>query len=697
MAKKKQQQQTLEDTLGQPRVKQIVKRHKKSGAAPTSSASPSNSPVQTRPLSRSRAKLPSSSVGGPKTVSFNAPPSSSATTKNRSITVLESSSDDYDDDDDDVVLPSSVMKRRRPPRKQQKSESDSDDVVLPSSAMKKHRPPPRKHQQSESSSDVFASPKKTGLGQKVDSEEDDDDDVVLPASSAMKRRPFRPLEINPASAFTSRKRKHQDSDGDDDDDDEKPLVTPMSVRQKKRIVVLDDSEDEDQLPISSPTKRRRLVRRGLSSPVKSGRGEEEDNDGIAINTPRAPSSSAARRKPRTEKEKARELLRRKRAGETIDEIEEEDEDEDEEPTKALYDSDSDHLALKEFEDDDEGVLQFEAPAASQGTASSMKKKKDKSPKKGKNKAITIDSSSSSDDNLEHERGIASASDEEGEEGSEDDFVVEDAPLGVPDDALMEMIPLQFTRHSHKPLKEHFRDVVEWIVQFKINPGFTEKNHEMYRMGWQKLDDEVRGLAQSKFASSAWRTDFYMALRARPYFEHQELVKGDVHEMENCGACGRSGHPAKWLVQFSGEAYYKSATSDMFLEAVEVGSSSSDDDEGDGEGKDVDEDGSSIPRASRRWFVGSVCNANAETAHQLIHWKHELLDWVDANLVAQGYMTPAKLAERQAWKKPKKKYKLVDEILERWVQEGVIRRIFKEFKDTIERARNQSTSGRNRSR
>jgi hypothetical protein len=118
----------------------------------------------------------------------------------------------------------------------------------------------------------------------------------------------------------------------------------------------------------------------------------------------------------------------------------------------------------------------------------------------------------------------------------------DAPLGIPQEAYLDM-PLEFTAHSRKPLKEHFRDAIEWLVQFKINPGF-EKTHALYRMAWQKLDDEVRGLAQSKFASAAWKKDFYMALRARPYFTNPEVPKVDLFDAPNCGACGRSGHPAK---------------------------------------------------------------------------------------------------------------------------------------------------------
>ena len=92
------------------------------------------------------------------------------------------------------------------------------------------------------------------------------------------------------------------------------------------------------------------------------------------------------------------------------------------------------------------------------------------------------------------------------------------------------------------LKDHFRDVVEWCVQYKINPGFADKKHELYRMAWQKLDDEVGGLAQSKFLSSSWKRDFVMALRARPEMVYTE-ERDRALVPKDCEACGRSGHPA----------------------------------------------------------------------------------------------------------------------------------------------------------
>lgn len=372
----------------------------------------------------------------------------------------------------------------RSPLKRQVVESDSDEDDLPLLSI-------------ESKKATENVPIKT------DDQSEDDDDVFSPRKT--------------------RKAKHNEPTNTD----RKPLVAPILTNRLKRAVELDTSdEDIVQEPLSSPTKRRRLVRRGgASSPVN------EDTDEDHGLTTRPPPSSAARRKPRTEKEKARELLRRKRAGEVIDEEEESSEEEDKKP---LYDSDPDHEVLCEFLDDDEGVLEIPEPEP-----------KDKSPvkKSQKKKGRTIESGSDSDVNTE---ANSSGDEKSGDVESGDDWLVEDDHIGVPDE-VMNQIPLEFTGHSHKPLKDHFRDVIEWYVLRRINPGFVEKWNKLYRIGFDKLDEQVIGLARSKFSSAVWKPDFNMALRARP-----EFTGGEVGAMENnfgtenCSACGRSGHPAKYV-------------------------------------------------------------------------------------------------------------------------------------------------------
>jgi hypothetical protein len=147
-----------------------------------------------------------------------------------------------------------------------------------------------------------------------------------------------------------------------------------------------------------------------------------------------------------------------------------------------------------------------------------------------------------------------------------------------------------------------------------------------------------------------------------------------------------------MITFTGTPYYKDTTKlDRLLQPVELDSDSEDPGS---ESHDEDEDGNPIPKDTKQWLVGSVCNSNAETAHDLMHWKHALLDWVDTRLHEEGYMAPSKLAERERMR-PKQKYKLVDAILEDWVKKGVVKALYGDFKGTIEQARNKSTTGRYR--
>jgi hypothetical protein len=514
---------------------------------------------------------------------------------------------------------------------------------------------PKQHQEEDTGSDDLptATPQRNlklrGSRKGVADESDDSDDVPIATPRVSGRAAGRPT---PAEG---------DSDGDEDED--LPPISSMPAKRTKRARSEDDEDgdEDDDVGIQS-TKRRRLFRK--SSPT-------------AVSSPIKRNS-----KFRSDKDKRRELLRRRRAGESI--TMEDLETSEEEEAHALYDTDSDHVALSEFEDDEEGVLQPEL-------ASKSKKAKGK---KGKD--------------FQKEKSPEVRDYEDGEEDMAD-FIADDdeGMLGVPGD-LVE-IPLEFTRHARKPLKDHFRDVVEWLVRFKFEPDFEEKHNELYMIGWRRLDDEVAGLASSKFASSAWRPEFRRALNARPKFVSVELPKGDLDRLfGTCEACGRSGHPATWTVSFEGAPYYRKNKQDPhFLEDVESDEDSSSSSSGSDSASDSDsaesrpdkprkvprdEEGTELPPESRQWSVGSVCQSNAETAHALIHWKHDLLDWVSARLDNDGYLTPAQIAARVKMKR-KKRNKAVDAIIAKWVTQRVIEDLYRDFEGVLEEARNKSTTGR----
>lgn len=100
---------------------------------------------------------------------------------------------------------------------------------------------------------------------------------------------------------------------------------------------------------------------------------------------------------------------------------------------------------------------------------------------------------------------------------------------------------------------------------------------------------------------------------------------------------------------------------------------------------TDYDGSPIPPEDKEFLVGQTCNANAETAHSLTHWRPSLRDWVDARLEAEGWMAAARIVEREKMK-PRRRERLADEIVEQWRDGDIVKNLFMDFKRTIESAR-----------
>lgn len=126
-------------------------------------------------------------------------------------------------------------------------------------------------------------------------------------------------------------------------------------------------------------------------------------------------------------------------------------------------------------------------------------------------------------------------------------------LGVPE---MSQIPLQFTHAAHKQLKEHFKDVVEWMVHKKVNPAFN-KDDPMYRQAFAKMSDEVSGLATSKFISTQWTAEFTRALKARPELHERGLADGEGLNEEGipkCDVCNHRKHYPKYGISLKGKAY-----------------------------------------------------------------------------------------------------------------------------------------------
>lgn len=284
---------------------------------------------------------------------------------------------------------------------------------------------------------VFSSPKRSQVPLHKQVEHASDSDEVVRSLPPKRRRPMKSIMS---------------------DDDELPLPVASPLKRARNVTESDDSD----AVLPSPLKRQRVVPVPEASEEEDSREEEEHPTEADLarrrkdkgkgrarsETPDVPTSSARTtrqqtRRHRTEKEKQLELLRRRRAGESIEELTESESESDD-------DQDGDFQKLDVFDDEEEEEdLAFNRNAQ-------VKAK------------------------VRRQRGDSSD-----EEAGDSDFVIEDdeAPLGVPDYSMD--IPLEFTHAAHKSHKAHFKDVIEWMVQNKLNPGFS-RDDPVYRQGFSKL-------------------------------------------------------------------------------------------------------------------------------------------------------------------------------------------------------------------
>ncbi|KXL41835.1 hypothetical protein M433DRAFT_112903 [Acidomyces richmondensis BFW] len=271
-----------------------------------------------------------------------------------------------------------------------------------------------------------------------------------------------------------------------------------------------------------------------------------------------------------------------------------------------------------------------------------------------------------------------ASDEEGEVSI----------LGIP-----EGMPIQFTPYASMKARELFKYAVEWMVQKKINPGFSI-NDELYTLAFRKLNDEVQGLAGSKFKSAAWTPEFTFALQSRPIITYDAIDRsGEWNAMDKCDACNRTNHPASFQVQFQGKPYDPQTLEEINGvredddEENEEKSSSSQSSSSETDDKPAyDKFGRKIPPASTIYYVGKFCMANAETAHALLHWRYHLYEYVIDFLERRGYLTDEKVLAREK-KSTKKRGKEANKIVDRMDRDGEVKRLWREFRGNIDNARN----------
>ncbi|KAI1943010.1 hypothetical protein LOZ12_004303 [Ophidiomyces ophidiicola] len=267
---------------------------------------------------------------------------------------------------------------------------------------------------------------------------------------------------------------------------------------------------------------------------------------------------------------------------------------------------------------------------------------------------------------------------------EDDFVLqdEDAEIGVPSEVVD--LPFEFSRHRYKRLKDHFRDVVEWMVHNKLNPAFP-RDDEVYKVAFSKVQDEVLGVAGSQLVSSVWVGGFKHALDARPGIE---VLPFSDPSMDYCDACNRSKHPASYDIRFTGRPYSLKTLEPLF---DEDDTSTSNDDGNDSDNSqpenknNIDRDGRTIPDESTHFFLGSFCKSKATMAHTLIHWRFHLNEWVIDYLERKELFSDESVLEREHWS-VKKRTKYANQVVDSMRQTGETDRLWKDFNLNAKTAR-----------
>ncbi|PLB35470.1 uncharacterized protein BDW47DRAFT_110388 [Aspergillus candidus] len=476
--------------------------------------------------------------------------------------------------------------------------------------------------------------------------------------SKRKRSPT-PDAPEPSSATPPSPAVMEDSDADE-------IVT--RPRRKLRrgpapvsTIVLDDSEDE---PVVSPAKRRRV-----SAPAEPPQTppQNQNQDMLDIEEDLADLQDSVVKKTRTRGRLANsaksqrqlhlETLRRRRAGQREDDIEESaDQEEDEE---------------SEQEDDQP---ESEASSETSGT---------KKPRlRITHEDSDVESAIASNDDLDR---------------YEDDFVLEDEDdkLGVP--TTHEDMPLEFSRHAYKQLKDYFQDAVEWMVHNKLNPAFP-RSDPLYKVAFDKLESEVKGRTGSTLVSSVWNAEFRYALLARPYIEVTSYPTSEHHP---CDACKRSGHPASSDIKLYGKAYS--------LETLEALTDQDSSDEGqlsqqeeeqeeeeeeeeeevEDDGVERDREGHILPDENNRFYLGRHCKNRATIAHTLTHWRFNLNEWVVDHLARMGYLSDEEVVKRSHWS-VRKQTKYAAQVFKTMVENDEVKKLWRDFHINLRTARESTT-------
>ncbi|KAF1938488.1 hypothetical protein EJ02DRAFT_354367 [Clathrospora elynae] len=538
--------------------------------------------------------------------------------------------------------------KRRGNRRERTPDGDDDELRTLARSTKRRNPRRPSPAPSVEEVEEQSPPRSTrrSTARKAHIPDDHDDELRTPARSITLRQPRRP------SPFPLVEEVEKQS-------------PPRSTR--RRIIRRRPRSDEGSEEQSSPEPNRRRSREDSASNQEdrdddNGGGNDEDDeehdelkeDLAFLRSSPLPDRGRLRSthdKPKNKRQQALEALKRKRAG--TNEPSSSTTPGRRKPVIVVTDSESELDVIKEEE--------------------------------GSELAIPNDDIEEEEEEEEGEEDRdANALDMFQEDHEDEQFIDDDvnATLGEPADTNdLDEMRLAFSL-SRAKTKDLFKYAVEWMVMKKIHPGFDSTNH-VYTLTFRKLDDEVKGLAGSKYTSAAWTPDFTRAVRARPNIMINPVSAGiKAYMSAHCEACNRSNHTASAEVTFEGQPYDPET-----LEPIDPDSDSdSDSDESlvEGEKPCYNINHERILPESHRFPLGSTCEANAQVAHTLYHWRYHLYEWVKMYLDREGHLDAEKIVKRDKWS-DRKREKAARKIVDDMEENGQIANLHRLYKDQVKAA------------
>ncbi|KAF2851398.1 hypothetical protein T440DRAFT_467679 [Plenodomus tracheiphilus IPT5] len=507
----------------------------------------------------------------------------------------------------------------------------------------------------------------------VKQEEEEMEEEDAPKSNTRRRElrrrhtPEDTIEVQVPSRSARRRQARRPSPASDEDE---VLVLPRPRRAKPaREQTPSDEGSKAQAPPKSS--RRRITRRAppSDSEDQDDEGAELQSDGndnernelkedlAFLKSSPLPDRGRLRSthdKPKNERQRALEALKRKRAGAT-------------EPPSSATPIRKKPVVVETDSDSDLEVIQ-EEPEGNGLIGDELED--DDDPEDDEREPNVLDIFQEGKDDIEFIDDNA------------------DALIGEPTaEADLDDMRLAFSL-SRAKTKDLFKHAVEWMVMKKIHPAF-ESTRNFYTLTFRKLDDEVKGLAGSKFTSSAWTPEFTRAVRARPDLITNEIGGAADFMSPHCAACNRKNHPATWEIMLTGQPYDKDT-----LEPLENDNSSDSDSDSDSsslsaspprnannEKPERDASGEILLPESHRFFLGSTCKANAQVSHTLYHWRYHLYQWVKQYLAQQGHLTAEKLVKRDK-SSNRKREKAAIKIVDQMEADGEIKKLWRLYKEQV---------------